>query len=86
METHWYIFRDRLAGPILEDTQAPSLGELCTRYGIENEATASNMLKTVKRRFQSTLRKHVRQTLVSGELVEEEMQEIFSFLKKERTG
>jgi RNA polymerase sigma-70 factor (ECF subfamily) len=85
METHWYVFRDRLARPILEDRQAPSLADLCLRYGVESEVAASNMVKTVKRRFQSVLRSHVRQTLVSGELADEEMQEIFRFFQKKRT-
>lgn len=85
MAEHWYVFRDRLVRPILEDGQTCSLAELCRRYGIESEVAASNMLKTVKRRFQSALRKHVRQTLISGELVEEEMREIFSFFRKKRT-
>ncbi|UCG58250.1 MAG: hypothetical protein JSU70_01840 [Phycisphaerales bacterium] len=85
MELHWYIFRDRIANPILEDFEPPSLTDICEQYGIENEVTASNMLKTVKRLFQSTLRKYVRQTVVSGELVEEEMQEIFQFFEKKRT-
>lgn len=85
MEAHWYVFRDRLARPILENGAVPSLTDLCAKYGVANEITASNMLKTVKRRFQTTLRKQVRQTLVSGELVEEEMQEIFRFFEKKRT-
>jgi hypothetical protein len=85
MEAHWYVFRDRIVRPILEDGQVPSLAELCGQYSIESEIVASNMLKTVKRRFQNTLRTHVRQTLASGELVGEEMQEIFRFLQKKRT-
>ncbi len=85
METHWYVFRDRLLQPILEAREAPSLNQICQRYDIDNEATASNILKTVKRLFRSVLEKHVRQTVVSGEAVEEELKEIFKFLEKERT-
>ena len=85
LETHWYVFRDRLLQPTLEDRQAPSLRQICGRYGIDNEATASNMLKTVKRLFRSVLEKHVRQTVASGAAVEEELREIFRFLEKERT-
>jgi hypothetical protein len=85
MEAHWHVFHERLARPILEGCQAPSLADLCGQYGIESEVAASNMLKTVKRRFQDTLRTHVRRTLASGELVDEEMQEIFRFFQKKRT-
>jgi len=85
MEAHWYVFRDRLLEPSLEDREVTSFNQICQRYGIDNEATASNMLKTVKRLFRSVLEKHVRQTVLSGEAVEEELREIFKFLEKERT-
>ncbi|MBN1509981.1 MAG: hypothetical protein JW955_24260 [Sedimentisphaerales bacterium] len=82
MEVHWYIFRDRLVQPSLEDTEAPSLPRLCQQYGIENETKASNMLGTAKRQFQSVLKKHIRQTVVSGETAEEELREMFTFFEK----
>jgi len=85
METHWYVFRDRLLQPILEAREAPSLNQICQRYDIDNETTASNILKTVKRLFRSVLEKHIRLTVLSGETVEEELREIFKFLEKERT-
>jgi len=85
METHWYVFRDRLLEPSLEDREAASLGHICKKYGIADETTASNMLKTVKRLFRGILEKHVRQTVISGETVEEELKEIFRFLEKGRT-
>jgi hypothetical protein len=85
METHWHVFQDRLLKPILENRKAPSMTEICGQHGIENEITASNMLKTAKRLFQSTMRKHACQTVASGELVEEEIQEIFEFIGKART-
>ena len=85
MDAHWYVFQDRLLMPTLEDRQAPSLTEICRQYAIKDEITASNMLKTVKRLFQSTMRKHVRQTVASDEIIEEELREIFEFLGKRRT-
>ena len=85
METHWYVFRDRLLEPSLEDHEAISFSQICQKYGIDDETTASNMLKTVKRFFRSVLERQVRQTVLSGEAVEEELKEIFKFLKKERT-
>ena len=41
------------------------------------------MLGTVKRQFQSMLTKQVRQTVLSGEAAEEELGDMFRFLKKE---
>jgi DNA-directed RNA polymerase specialized sigma24 family protein len=80
-EKHWYVFRDRILTPTLEDNQVPSLAQLCERYDIPNEAQASNMLTTVKRHFQNVLREHVRQTVLTGEAAEEELKEIFRFLE-----
>ncbi|MBN2130840.1 MAG: sigma-70 family RNA polymerase sigma factor [Sedimentisphaerales bacterium] len=83
MDIHWELFRDRLLHPSLEGLEAPSLAQLCQQYGIENETKASNMLGTVKRQFQSILTRHVRQTVLSGEAAEEELGDMFRFLKKE---
>jgi RNA polymerase sigma-70 factor (ECF subfamily) len=81
METHWLIFRDRLLAPLLQDHAVPSMRELCTRYGIENQASVSHMLTTVKRHFQTVLRSQVRQTVLDGQSVEEELQDILRFLR-----
>ena len=83
METHWYVFQDRLLTPILEGKESPSLREICREYDIENEATVSNMLNTVKKLFRSVLKNHVHQTVISGVVAEEELKEIFKFLEKE---
>jgi DNA-directed RNA polymerase specialized sigma24 family protein len=85
METHWYVFRDRLLEPSLEDREAASFSQICLKYDIADETTASNMLKTVKRLFRNVLEKHVRQTVLTGEAAEEELKEIFKFLEKGRT-
>jgi DNA-directed RNA polymerase specialized sigma24 family protein len=82
MEKHWYVFRDRLLQPLLGDQQQLPLKQICRQYNIENEATASHMLETVKRRFQNVLRKHVRQTVLTGQVVDEELKEILKFLEK----
>jgi len=82
MDTHWRVFQSRVLQPILEDLPLPSLKEICSQHGIEDEARASHMLDTVKRRFHSTLRKHVRQIVARDEDIEEELQEIAIFLKK----
>jgi DNA-directed RNA polymerase specialized sigma24 family protein len=79
MDTHWCLFQDRLLLPSLDDTDPPSLADLCEQYEIDNEVKASNMLGTVKRRFQTVLKEHVRQTVVSGDVAEEELRDIFKF-------
>jgi len=81
METHWYLFRDRLLRPSLEGLEAPSFSQLCEQYQIEDETKASNMLGTAKRQFQKILTKHVRQTVLSGDVAEAELEEMFRFFK-----
>jgi len=83
LQTHWNVFRDRLLQPLLENQPPLALRQICRQYGIEDEATASHMLETVKRRFQSVLRKQVRQTVLAGQVVEEELKEILKFFKKQ---
>jgi RNA polymerase sigma-70 factor (ECF subfamily) len=82
MENHWNVFRDRLLKPLMDNRQPAALKEICSKYGIENEAAASHMLETVKRRFQSVLKKQVRQTVLTDQVVEEELKEILKFFEK----
>ena len=79
-EIHWYIFRDRLLWPLLQDYHVPSFKQLCGQYGIEKEDTASHMLTTVKRHFQTVLRDHVRQTVLTGEEIDGELGEMLKFM------
>ena len=76
LETHWGVFHDRVLRPILEEAEPPSMAEVCRQYDLASEATASNMLVTVKRRFQSTLRKHLRCTVLSEADADEELQDM----------
>jgi DNA-directed RNA polymerase specialized sigma24 family protein len=82
METYWYVFRDRIVQPILQSTELPSLKEICAKYSIEDEAKASNMIVTVKRRFQTVLKKNLRSTVISEGDLMEEFKEIFIFFSK----
>jgi len=75
-ETHWQIFRDQLLRPTLEGREPPPLRELCRRYSLPSEKTASNMVITVRRRFQRVLKKHLRSTVTSEAEANEELQDI----------
>ena len=79
---HWCIFRDRLLRPIIERIHTVSIKELCAKYGIEDSAKVSNMIVTVKRRFQTTLKQHLRDSVISDEHVEGEIEEIQRFFPK----
>lgn len=76
-QVHWQLFRDHLVRPTLEGREPPSLHKLCQRYGVASEKTGSNMIITVKRRFQRTLRKLLRGTAGSDTQADEDWQDIF---------
>ena len=82
METHWSIFSERVVQPMLNNAAPPSLTDVCEKYGIESEKKASNMLVTVKRRFQSTLKQYIRSTVASESQMADEVKEILKFLPK----
>jgi RNA polymerase sigma-70 factor (ECF subfamily) len=77
---HWEVFRDRVIGPIRDDAEAPSLAALCAAHGIPNAVVASNMIVTVKRRFQAALARHVRHMVHSQAEVKAEIQDLMAIL------
>ncbi len=76
LETHWCVFHDRVLGPILDEREPPAIMDVCRQHGIASESTASNMMVTVKRRFQSILRKQLRATVLCDEDADEELQDM----------
>jgi len=82
LQTHWEILHARIVEPILTGAPATSLSEICTRLGIEDTRQASNMIITVKRCFREMLRKLIRNTVISSDQVDEELDEIIRFLPK----
>lgn len=82
LQTHWELFLARVVQPILNGTEAPPLSEICISLGIEDARRASNMIITVKRRFREMLRRHINNTVTSGDQVDEELEEIIRFLPK----
>ncbi|MHC4744022.1 MAG: RNA polymerase sigma factor [Planctomycetota bacterium] len=83
LQTHWKIFHDRIVAPLLRGASPPPLKTICSTYGVENEKKASNMTISVKRRFQTVLKRHVRSTVVSEGQVGEEVREILQFFPKD---
>ncbi len=76
LATHWNVFEARVLQPALQSDEPPCMGEVCERFGIASEATASNMIVTVKRRFRTALRKHLRSTVLSDEEADEELRDM----------
>ncbi len=79
---HWQIFHDRALRPIMDGGVAPSLETICRKHGLSDTVKASNMIVTVKRRFQNLLRRHLRDSVMSDREAEEELKEIKRFLPR----
>lgn len=79
---HWHVFCDRIVRPIMKAGDAPSLDKLCQKYSISDTAKASNMVVTAKRRFQTALREHLRNSVMSDDEAEAELKEIRRFLPR----
>ena len=79
---HWHVFEAKVLDPIIHNTKAPSLAWICTKYGVDSEDKASNMIVTVKRRFRTALKRCLRQFVQSDSEVEEEFNELFRILSK----
>lgn len=82
LETHWRVFHAHVLRPILEGIQPKSLSDLCTQHGVKDEKQASNMTITVKRRFQSVLKEHVRRTVLEEDQISEELATLMKFIAK----
>lgn len=79
---HWYVFRDRVLQPIMNQITPPSLKDISSKYGIENDAAVSNMIVTIKRRLQKAMRENLRCSVISDELVDHEMEDLKRFFPK----
>lgn len=83
---HWQVFHDKVLQPIMENTHAPSLTEICNKYGIEGERKASNMIVTVDRRFQAALKRHLRRSVTGDAEVDEDLQELMKIFFRKSAG
>ena len=79
LDLHWKLFDERIVRPILDNTDPPSLDELCHKYHIGDKKKASNMVITAKRCFKTILWEHVRNTVTTAEETDEELAEIMRF-------
>jgi len=82
MTLHWQVFTERVLRPIMEETEPPPLEQICQRHDISDPAKVSNMITTVKRRFQSVLKQRLRQSVSSDADVHEELRELTQFFVK----
>lgn len=85
-EIHWKVFSARVLNPIIHNTKAVSLSEICADLDIDNESCASNMVITVKRRIRKVLERHMAKLSQSGKEVEEEINELLKIFSANPAG
>ena len=80
LAVHWQVFRARVLTPILDGVPPEPLEALCGRLGIPSPTQASNMLVTVKRRFVTSLRDHLRDCVDREADIDAEIEELTRIL------
>ena len=83
---HWNVFNDRVLQPMIENATAPAMKEICDKYGIEDGIKASNMIITVKRRFQAVMKQQLGKSVISDCQLDDELDEIMRFLSAKHAG
>ena len=81
-QIHWQVFDDKILKPIITSSKSPSLKDMCTKYGIDEEKRVSNMIITVKRRLRKSLERCLRQSAHSDLQTEQEFLEILEVFSK----
>ena len=82
MNIHWQVFDDKILNPIITSSNSPSLKDMCTKYGIDNDKRVSNMIITVKRRLRKSLERCLRQFARSDSQVKQEILEMLEVFTK----
>jgi DNA-directed RNA polymerase specialized sigma24 family protein len=77
---HWNVFNEKVLLPIFDNTKPPSLGAICSKFGVESQAKVSNMIVTVKRRFRTVLNQHIRRLVESDSQAEQEFFDLLEIL------
>ena len=80
---HWQAFYEKVIQPIMENTDPPTLSDICDKYGIEDQRKASNMIITIRRRFQVALKQHVRNSVVSSNELSDELSDLMRFFPRD---
>jgi DNA-directed RNA polymerase specialized sigma24 family protein len=76
---HWKVFEERVLQPIMDQTDAPPVSDICQKYGLVDGHMLANMITTTKRRIRLALEKHIQTLVSSPDEVSDELQEMARF-------
>jgi len=77
---HWEVFNQRVLQPIRSHTSPVPIPELCRTLAIASESQASNMIVTVKRRFQRILFDRLQEVVGSEAELDSEYRDLIEIL------
>jgi DNA-directed RNA polymerase specialized sigma24 family protein len=83
LETHWRVFEERVLTPTLNGEEPPSLPDICARRDIRSTDQVSNMIVTVKRRFQKTLVQRLTNVTDSPQGFQDELRDFIEIFSNE---
>ncbi|MFP4355567.1 MAG: RNA polymerase sigma factor [Phycisphaerae bacterium] len=85
-QRHWLVFCERHLAPIRQGRAPTPYNDICDKLGIDSASQATTMNVTVKRKFETILRRQVRQLVESDSQVDQEINELMAALSRCRPG
>jgi DNA-directed RNA polymerase specialized sigma24 family protein len=83
-ESRWLMFRERMLSPIVSDQPLDDFKQVAEKYNFESEHQARNVMVSIKRAFDRSLRAVVSECLPDENQIESEMQDVFMILKNSK--
>jgi DNA-directed RNA polymerase specialized sigma24 family protein len=77
---HWQVFCDRHLGPIRQGSPPLPYNEICRKLNIDSASQATTMNVTVKRKFETILRRRIRLQVESDSQVDQEIDDLMAAL------
>jgi hypothetical protein len=79
---HWKLFQARILDPLFFNTPPVSISTLCTKYNLSSPGKVSNMIVTVKRRFQAAFHRQLCHSVETESEIKEECDELNRLFSK----
>ncbi|MFP4055172.1 MAG: RNA polymerase sigma factor [Phycisphaerae bacterium] len=79
-QKHWEVFRRRVLLPVIHSRKAPAFADVANELDIPSPTRAMTMNDTVRRKFETTLRRHVRPYVETARDVDDEIRQLIEIL------
>ncbi|MFK7959337.1 MAG: RNA polymerase sigma factor [Phycisphaerales bacterium] len=85
LATHWAIFDARVVRPLFQEVEPMPYADLVSKFALDDESQAANMMVTAKRRFARALRMEIGRTVADPTEIDAELNELMSSLGGSRS-